>query len=163
MYETFSFLFPLLKYRTKWKFCIRPKLSISSYHLIYIFQHPVRTKIQDFKICVCCNFLTITSSKQINIIQNDQIAQIHHVGVQRLWLVLGPIVSQGIQAYRQSALCGSLSKRSQPVFMRVSEKTTENSGRLGRQAPRVVKPGTSRLPVLSTERHTHLSGQERTV
>ena len=33
--------------------------------------------------------------------------------------------------------------------MRVSEKTTENSERLGRQARPGFEPGTSRLPVLS--------------
>ena len=44
---------------------------------------------------------------------------------------------------------GDLSKGSYPVFTRVSEKTTENSERLGRQARPGLEPGTSRLPVLS--------------
>ena len=43
----------------------------------------------------------------------------------------------------------SLSKGSYPVFTQVSEKTTENSERLGRQARPGFEPGTSRLPVLS--------------
>ena len=42
---------------------------------------------------------------------------------------------------------GGLSKGSQPVFKRVSEKTTENSERLDRQAWPGIEPGTSRLPV----------------
>ena len=43
----------------------------------------------------------------------------------------------------------SLSKGSYPLFTRVSEKTTENSERLGRQAQQRFKPGTSRLLILS--------------
>ena len=42
-----------------------------------------------------------------------------------------------------------LSKGSQPVFTRVSEKSTENSERLGRKARAGFEPGTSLLPVLS--------------
>ena len=44
---------------------------------------------------------------------------------------------------------GVFSKGSQPVFARVSEKTTENSDRLGRQARPEFEPGNSRFPVLS--------------
>ena len=58
-----------------------------------------------------------------------------------LVVVLRPIVSLGTQAYRWSALHGGLSKGSQPVFTRVSEKTIENSERLGRQARPGVEPG----------------------
>ena len=65
--------------------------------------------------------------------------------------VLRPIISNRIQAYRWDALSGGLSKGSQPVFTRVSEKTTENSERLGRQARPGFEPGTSRLPVLSVK------------
>ena len=64
-------------------------------------------------------------------------------------LVLRPIVSLGNQAYKWSALHGSLSKGSYPVFMRVSDKTAESSERLDRQARPDFEPGTSRLPVLS--------------
>ena len=42
-----------------------------------------------------------------------------------------------------------LSMGSQTVFTRVSEKTTENSEKLGQQARPGFEPGTSRLPVLS--------------
>ena len=38
-------------------------------------------------------------------------------------------------------------KESQPVFSRVSEKTTENSERLGQQVRPKIEPGTSHLPV----------------
>ena len=48
---------------------------------------------------------------------------------------------------------GGLSKGSLPVFTQVSEKTTENSERLGRQARPEIEPDTSRLPALSTEPH----------
>ena len=44
---------------------------------------------------------------------------------------------------------GGLSKESYSVFTQVSEKTTENSERLGRQARPGFETGTSRLPVLS--------------
>ena len=44
---------------------------------------------------------------------------------------------------------GGLSKGCEPVFTRVSEKTTENSERIGRQARLGFEPGTSRLPGLS--------------
>ena len=63
--------------------------------------------------------------------------------------VLRPIISIRIQAYRWDALRGGLSKGSQPVFTRVSEKITENSERLGRQARPGLEPGSSRLPVSS--------------
>ena len=46
------------------------------------------------------------------------------------------------------ALRGDLSKGSEPVFTRVSKKTTENSECLGPQARPGTEPGTSRLPVL---------------
>ena len=46
-----------------------------------------------------------------------------------------------------SALREDLSKGSYPVPKRVSEKTTENSERLGRQVRPGFEPGTSRLPV----------------
>ena len=35
-----------------------------------------------------------------------------------------------------------------PVFPRVSEKTTENLEKLGRQERPEIEPGTSRLPIL---------------
>ena len=44
---------------------------------------------------------------------------------------------------------GALSKGSYPVFTRVSEKTTKNSERIGRQARPGFEPVTSRLTVLS--------------
>ena len=75
--------------------------------------------------------------------------QSHEKGCWLLVVVLRPIISLGIQGYGWDALRGSLSKGSQPVFTRVSEKTTENSERLGRQARPGFVPGTSRLPVLS--------------
>ena len=50
-----------------------------------------------------------------------------------------------------SALCGSISKASKPVFTRVSEKTTENFERFGRQVRPGIEPGISRQPVLSAE------------
>ena len=46
---------------------------------------------------------------------------------------------------------GGLSKGCEPVFTRVSEKTTENSERIGRQARLGFEPGTSRLPVFRAE------------
>ena len=46
-------------------------------------------------------------------------------------------------------LGGGLSKGSQPVFIRVSEKTTENSEWLGRQGRPGFEPDASRLPVFS--------------
>ena len=48
-----------------------------------------------------------------------------------------------------NTLCGVLFKGSYPVFTRVSENTTENSERPGRQARPGFEPGTSCLPVLS--------------
>ena len=41
---------------------------------------------------------------------------------------------------------GGLSYGSKPVFTRVSEKTSENSERLGRQSRLRIESGTSRLP-----------------
>ena len=41
---------------------------------------------------------------------------------------------------------GGLSMGSYRVFTRVSEKTTENSERLGRQVRSAIEPGTSRPP-----------------
>ena len=65
----------------------------------------------------------------------------------------GQLSACGTWVYRWRALrvCvwGGLSKGSQPVFTRVSEKTTENSERLSRQARPEFEPGTSCLPVLS--------------
>ena len=49
----------------------------------------------------------------------------------------------------------SLCKGSQPVFTRVSEKTMENSERLGQQARPGIEPGISRLPALSAEPLRH--------
>ena len=51
--------------------------------------------------------------------------------------------------YRCNALRGGLSKGSEPIFTRVSEKTRKNSERLGQQAQPEFEPGISRLPVLS--------------
>ena len=81
-------------------------------------------------------------------------------GRKLLLLVLRTIVSLGTQACRWSALRGGLSKGSQPVFTRVSEKTTENSERLDRQARPRIEPGTSRLPVFE---RSHWWGQKRSV
>ena len=46
---------------------------------------------------------------------------------------------------------GGLPKESQLVFTRVSEKTTEYSEGIGRQARPRIEPVTSRLPALSEE------------
>ena len=51
--------------------------------------------------------------------------------------------------FKVSDLRVGLSKGSQSVFKRVSEKSTENSKRLGRQARPRLESGTSRFPVLS--------------
>ena len=51
--------------------------------------------------------------------------------------------------YRESVLRGGLSKGFQPVFTRVSEKTTGNSKRLRRQAWPGFAPDNYRLSVLS--------------
>ena len=50
---------------------------------------------------------------------------------------------------------GGLSKGSQPVLTRVSEKTTENSERLGRQARKRIEPGIFLLPIFSAETLSH--------
>ena len=47
----------------------------------------------------------------------------------------------------ENVLRRGLSKGSQPVFTCVSEKTTENSERLGRQTRPRIECGTLRLPV----------------
>ena len=54
-----------------------------------------------------------------------------------------------------SALRGGLSKQPQPLFTLVSEKTTENSERLVRQARLGIEPGTSSQQTLSTKPLRH--------
>ena len=49
------------------------------------------------------------------------------------------------------AIREGLSKGSLSIFTRVSEKTTENSKWLGRQARPGIQPGTSHLAVLRAE------------
>ena len=61
---------------------------------------------------------------------------------------------------RWNALHGGISKGSYPVFKRVSEKTTGNSKRLGREARPEIEPGTSRQPVLCVELLRHWWGLE---
>ena len=51
-----------------------------------------------------------------------------------------------------NALRKGLSKGSKPVFTRVSEKTTKNSKRLGRQARPRIERSTSCLPVQAQKR-----------
>ena len=63
------------------------------------------------------------------------------------WLV--DLSHQGPKPMGEVPSVGGLSKGSQPIFTRVSEKTTENSERLGRQARPGFEPGTFRLPVLN--------------
>ena len=63
----------------------------------------------------------------------------------------------------ENPLLGGLSKGSKSVFTRVSEKTTENSERLDRQARLGIESGISRQPVLSVEPRSHWWGQGRTV
>ena len=53
---------------------------------------------------------------------------------------------------KENVLRGDLSEGSQPVFMRVSEKTRENSEQLGRQARPGIEPGTSQLSGLRQNR-----------
>ena len=60
--------------------------------------------------------------------------------------VLRSIVSRGTQACGWSALREIFQRDPSP--QRVSEKTTENSERLGRQACSGIEPGTPRQPVL---------------
>ena len=50
---------------------------------------------------------------------------------------------------------GGLSKRFQPVFTTVWEKTTENSKQIDRKERPVIEAGTSRLPSLSDETLCH--------
>ena len=68
-----------------------------------------------------------------------------------IWLyVEGQLSACGTWAYRERTLCGGgLFKASWPVFKRVSEKTTKNSKRLGRQARLGFEPSIFRLPVSS--------------
>ena len=56
------------------------------------------------------------------------------------------------------ALHGGLSKGSQTVFTRVSEKTTENFERLDRQARPGIEPGTSRLPAFKAQNRAATDG-----
>ena len=60
-------------------------------------------------------------------------------------------------------LGGGFSKGSYPAFTQLSEKTMENSERLGRQARPGIEPDTSRLPILNADLHSHWCGQGRTV
>ena len=76
--------------------------------------------------------------------------------------------SAGLHYYGKLSACGTWASRgialrggggfykgSQKVFMRVSEKTSENSERLGRHVRLGIEPGTSRLPDLSAEPLCH--------
>ena len=65
------------------------------------------------------------------------------------WVVeIKPIIRMwDLGLWGGSVLRGGFSKRSYPAFMQVSEKTTENYERLGRQEWPRIEPGTSRLPV----------------
>ena len=49
---------------------------------------------------------------------------------------------------------GVLYKGFQPVYTRVSEKTTENYELLGRQARPRIESGTSRLPIFLAQNHS---------
>ena len=68
--------------------------------------------------------------------------------------VKSQLSAYGTWAYGRSTLRGDLSKGQYSVFMQVSEKTTENSERLGRQARQGFEPGSSRLPALGHYRST---------
>ena len=57
----------------------------------------------------------------------------------------------GTCACSESVHCGSLPKGFYPVSARVSEKTTKNTERLGRQARLRIKPGTPLLPTLTAK------------
>ena len=76
------------------------------------------------------------------------------------WLVVGSKADSLSRDISQWVECPpwGLSKRSQPVFKRISEKTTENSERLGRQARPGIEPGTSRLPVFERRTTQPLEG-----
>ena len=65
--------------------------------------------------------------------------------------VVGSLVRPGAVGGEPSMGGGCLSKRSLFVFTGISEKTTEDSKRLGSQARPGIEPGTSRVPVLSKE------------
>ena len=65
---------------------------------------------------------------------------------QNMVVGLRPIISTRNLGLRASAIRGSLTKRSQLVFTRVLEKTTENSERPGRHALPRIEPGISQLP-----------------
>ena len=94
-----------------------------------------------------CNFLSIGLEQLKPYKSNEMKAEEGVVG--RLVVSLSPIIrlwDLGLQV--ECPPWGSC-KGSQPVFPRVSEKTTDNSERLGRQARPGFEPGTSRLPVLS--------------
>ena len=60
-------------------------------------------------------------------------------------------VTRGIWDYRWNALRGGLSKGSQPVFMRVLEKTMEIPEWLVHQSRPVIELAIACLPVLSAE------------
>ena len=66
--------------------------------------------------------------------------------------MVGCLVKANCQLVEPGPVGGVVSKGSQPVFTRVSEKTTENSERLGQQVRPGIEPGPSRLLVL--ERRT---------
>ena len=63
----------------------------------------------------------------------------------------GQLSAWGTWAWRVRSLHRSLSKEFKLVFTQVSEKTTKNSERLGRQARPRIEHGTSRVPVLRAE------------
>ena len=73
------------------------------------------------------------------------------------WLVVhsSPNATRGTSDYRWNALHGGLSKGSQPVFTRFSEKTTENFKRLGQQARPGNDPSTSCLQIFECRTLNH--------
>ena len=78
------------------------------------------------------------------------------------WLVVGLRPNVLLTwACRGSVIRGGLSKGSQPVFRRVSEKNKNDSERLARQTRPGIKPGTSCLPALSVEPLRHWWGQRK--
>ena len=72
---------------------------------------------------------------------------------------LGGLSQKGPRPISGLPSVGGLSKGSYPVFTRVSENTTENSERPGRQALPRFEPGISRLPVRTHTRTTTGGGQ----
>ena len=75
------------------------------------------------------------------------------------WLKdLRPVVSRWTQANGWNALRVGLSKGHQPVFTRISEKTTENSKRLGRQSRSGIELSTSHPSVLESRTAQPLVG-----